>query len=79
MPLRPNRGGFLRPFACCWFIREFLLGHGPQGSPKTDPKIGACQEDIFYHYKRTLHKAYAEDTIASKNEERIKKEAALLL
>jgi hypothetical protein len=72
-PLRPNRGGFLRPFGCGWFIREFLLGHGPQGTPMIDPKIGACQEDIFYHYKLALHKAYAEDTIAYENEERIKK------
>ncbi len=26
--LRPSRGGYLRPFGCGWFIREFLLGHG---------------------------------------------------
>jgi len=73
MDVRPTRGGFLRPFGCGWFIREFLLGNGPQGSPRIDPKVGACQEDIFYHYKRALHKAYAEDTIAYENEDRIKK------
>ena len=33
MPLRPERGGFLRPFGCGQFIREFLLGHGPEESP----------------------------------------------
>ncbi len=49
--LRPGRGGFLRPFDCGWFIREFLLGNGPEGSPKIDPGEGAVQEDIFYHYK----------------------------
>jgi hypothetical protein len=38
-----------------------------------DPKIGACQEDIFYHYKIALHKDFAEDTISYENEERIKR------
>ena len=74
MELRPNRGGFLRPFGCGWFIREFLLGHGPEGSPTIDTERGACQEDIFYHYKIALHKAYAEDAIAYENERRIKAE-----
>jgi hypothetical protein len=73
IPVTPERGGFLRPFGCGWFIREFLLGHGPQDSPRIDPKVGACQEDIFYHYKRALHKAFAEDTIGYENEERIKR------
>jgi DNA-binding PadR family transcriptional regulator len=72
MPLRPGRGGFLRPFGCGWFIREFLIGHGPEGSLKIDPEIGACQEDIFYHYKKAMHRAYAEDAIAWENEERIR-------
>jgi len=60
-PLRPARGGFLRPFGCGWFIRELLLGHGPNGSPKIDPNVGAPQADIFYHYKTTLLKATAVD------------------
>jgi hypothetical protein len=72
LPLRPGRGGFLRPFGCGWFIREFLLGHGPQGSPTIDPEVGTCQEDIFYHYKLALHRAYAEDAVAWENEERVK-------
>jgi len=70
--LRPDRGGFLRPFGCGWFIREFLLGHGPEGAPKINRQRGACQADIFYHYKIALHKAYAEDAIAYENEQRIK-------
>ena len=67
--LRPARGGFLRPFGCGWFIREFLLGHGPNGSPKIDPDLGACQADIFYHYKTALLKAVAVDR-ATRQEER---------
>jgi len=70
--LRPGRGGFLRPFGCGWFIREFLLGHGPEGSPKIDPDKGACQEDIFYHYKLAIHKAYAEDATAWENDARVR-------
>ena len=59
--LRPARGGFLRPFGCGWFIREFLLGHGPYGSAKIDPELGAPQADIFYHYKQALRLVTAED------------------
>ena len=70
--LRPARGGFLRPFGCGWFIREFLKGHAPQGSIKIDPKVGACQEDIFYHYKLALHRAYAEDATAWENDDRVR-------
>ena len=62
----------LRPFGCGFFIREFLLGRGPEGSPKIDPHKGACQEDIFYHYKLALHRAYAEDATARENEDRIR-------
>ena len=43
--LRPVRGGFLRPFRCSWFIREFLMGNGPYGSPMIDPNVGAPQAD----------------------------------
>jgi hypothetical protein len=70
--LRPGRGGFLRPFGCGWFIREFLLGNGPEGSPQIDPEKGAVQEDIFYYYKLALHRAYAEDAVAWENEDRIR-------
>ena len=49
------------------------MGGGPEGSPTVDPEIGACQEDIFYHYKLSLHKAYCEDAVAWENEDRIRK------
>ena len=59
--LRPARGGFLRPFGCGWFIREFLLGNSPYGSPRIDPDVGAPQADIFHHYKMALMRATALD------------------
>jgi hypothetical protein len=61
LPLKPSRGGFLRPFGCGEFIREFLLGHGPHGSPLIDPDIGAPQADTFYHYKQALLRETAFD------------------
>jgi hypothetical protein len=54
LPLRPRRGGFLRPFGCGWFIREYLLGHGPYDSPTINPSLGAPQADIFRCYKLAL-------------------------
>jgi hypothetical protein len=60
-PLRPQRGGFLRPFGCGWFVREFLLGNRPYSSPVIDLNIGAPQSDIFYHYKQALRLVTAED------------------
>lgn len=67
--LKPKRGGFLRPFGCGWFIREFLLGRSPNGSPMIDSTVGAPQADIFYHYKMALRKATALDR-ATRTEER---------
>jgi hypothetical protein len=61
LDLRPSRGGFLRPFGCGWFIREFLLGRGPDGSPAIDPEVGAPQADIFFYYKKALMQATAMD------------------
>jgi hypothetical protein len=61
MELRPVRGGFLRPFGCGWFIREYLLGNGPEGSIKIDPNRGAPQTDICFWYKESLAKATARD------------------
>jgi len=69
-PLRPVRGGFLRPFGCGWFIREFLMGNGPYGSPSIDADIGAPQADIFHHYKMALIRATALDR-ATRTEEKI--------
>jgi hypothetical protein len=58
---RPIRGGFLRPFGCGWFIREFLLGKGPESSKKIDPMHGAVQADINFEYKESLARATAQD------------------
>ncbi len=69
-PLRPARGGFLRPFGCGWFIREFLLGNGPGGSPSIDPDEGAPQAVIFREYKMALLRATAMDR-AIRMEERM--------
>jgi hypothetical protein len=70
--LKPTRGGFLRPFGCGEFIRDFLLGLGPFGRPEIDSGKGACQEDIFYYYKSALHTAYAEDAVGRENDRRVR-------
>jgi len=62
--LRPRRGGFLRPFGCGQFIRSFLLGEGPEGSPRIDPDVGAPTEEIRSAYKAALLRAHAEDMVA---------------
>ncbi|MFC1874654.1 hypothetical protein ACFLY3_00645 [Chloroflexota bacterium] len=61
LDLRPTRGGFLRPFGCGWFIREYLLGNGPEGSTRVDPNRGAVQADINYEYKEALARATARE------------------
>jgi hypothetical protein len=61
LPIRPNRGGYQRPFGCGWFIREFLLGHGPEGSAVIDPEKGAPQADINFEYKEALARATARE------------------
>lgn len=72
--LKPTRGGFLRPFGCGWFIREFLLGNGPYGSPNIDPDIGGPQADIFGHYKLALMRATALDRATRVEEKRARQE-----
>jgi hypothetical protein len=69
--LRPERGGFLRPFGCGWFIREFLLGRGPEGSRQIDPEVGAPMTDIHFGYKSALHRAHARDAVEKDEERRI--------
>jgi hypothetical protein len=64
LPLRPRRGGFLRPFGCGQFIRSFLSGEGPEGSTKIDPEAGAPIEDIRSAYKNALLRSHAEDMVA---------------
>ena len=73
-PLKPTRGGFLRPFGCGWFIREFLSGYSPEGSPVVDPDVGAPQADIFHHYKTALLKATALDRATRAEEKRARRE-----
>jgi len=74
LPIRPKRGGFLRPFGCGLFIREFLLGNCPYDSPKIDPQVGAPQADIFHHYKMALMRATALDRATRVEEKRARRE-----
>ena len=62
--ITPQRGKFLRPFHTGIFIRDYLLGKRPFGSPVIDPKRGAAIEDIRYAYKNALLHEYAEDMVA---------------
>ena len=73
-PLKPKRGGFLRPFGCGWFIREYLLGKEPYDSPKIQPKIGAPQAVIFHDYKLALMKATAFDRATRFEEKKARRE-----
>ena len=72
LPLRPRRGGFLRPFGPCWFILEFLSGRAPYGAPTINPARGAPQSDIRFQYKEALHRAYAEDLVAGEEGKRVR-------
>lgn len=74
LPLRPNKGGFLRPFGCGWFIKEFLLGNAPYESPAIDPEIGSPQADIFYYYKQALRQVTALDRATRLEEKKAKRE-----
>jgi hypothetical protein len=59
--LRPIKGGFLRPFGCGWFIRQYLAGMAPEGSTRIDPIHGATQVDICFEYKETLARVTARE------------------
>jgi len=72
--LKPERGGFLRPFGCGWFIREYLMGNSPNGSPNIDADVGAPQSDIFHHYKIALMKATALDKATRTEEKKARRE-----
>ena len=72
--LKPTRGGFLRPFGCGWFIREFLSGNGPGESPAINPNIGAPQADIFHYYKESLRNATAYDRATRMETRRARRE-----
>lgn len=73
IPLRPNKGGFVRAFGCAWFIIEFLKGNGPEGSRRIDPDIGAPMTDIHFEYKSALHRAHARDAVERDEERRIRR------
>ena len=72
--LKPRHGGFLRPFGCGWFIREYLLGKGPYDSPKIDPEVGAPQAVIFHDYKLALMRATALDRATRLEEKKARRE-----
>ncbi len=74
LELKPKRGGFLRPFGCGWFIREYLLGKEPYGSPKLDPAVGAPQAVIFHDYKLALMRATAFDRATRLEEKKARRE-----
>jgi len=73
-PLKPRRGCSLRPFGCGWFIREFLMGNGPNGSARIDAAVGAPQANIFYHYKMAIIKATALDRATRREEKQARHE-----
>ena len=64
----------MRAFGCAQFISMFLRGDGPHGSPTIDPEIGACQADIFYHYKIALMRATAMDRATRVEEKEARRE-----
>ena len=74
LALRPQRGGFLRPFGCGWFIREFLSGNSLYGSPNIDPGVGAPQADIFHYYKFALMETTAGDRATRVEEKKARRE-----
>ena len=68
--VRPLKGGFQRPFGCGTFIRDFLTGSGPHGSPTIDSDLGAPQTDIFNFYKQSLAQVTAMDKATKEVERR---------
>ena len=75
LPVRPNKGGFIRAFGCGMFIRAFLSGRGDEfGAPTIDPARGDCQANCFFYYKLALFRSYAEDAAVREEEQRAKRE-----
>ena len=71
--VRPQTGGFLRPFGTAWFIMEFLKGNGPEDSKRIDPDEGAPMTDIHFEYKSALHRAHARDAAEREEARRIRR------
>jgi len=70
MQLKPTRGGYLRPFGTAIFIRDYLMGRGPEyGVEAIDPDRGATITDVHSSYKRALHSDMAEDMASRDAEE----------
>jgi DNA-binding PadR family transcriptional regulator len=61
MPLKPVQGGFGRPLQAGLFIRDFLMGRGPEASIVIDPVRGSTQSDINYEYKEASARATARE------------------
>lgn len=72
--LKPKRGGFLRSIGLGLFIRDYLLGKGPQETPRINPVVGTYQADIFYQYKMVLIRATAIDRATRIEEKQAKKQ-----
>jgi len=74
LPLMPRKGGFMRPFGCGEFVRDFLLGNGPYGSPVIDPTVGSPQSDILYFYKTAILREMAINRATRAEERQAKRE-----
>ena len=74
LPLRPRRGAFLRPFHTGHFIKDFLMGSAPFGSPSINPQTGAPQSDIFHYYKMARLEFTVMDRAARQEERQAKRQ-----
>jgi len=74
LQLKPKRGGFLRPFGCGIFIRDFLLGAALFGSQTINPDTGSTQADIFRNYKQAIIRETAMDRAVRTEEKKARKE-----
>lgn len=74
MELRPKKGGSHRVFGCAWFVKQFLMGNKPYGSPSVNPVIGAPQSEIFYEYKNCLIREMAMEKATRQEEELSRRE-----
>lgn len=79
-PLTRVRGGFMRPFGAAVFILDFLAGRGPDyGVEAINPQRGSPQADIHAQYKMALHRAWADDAVATYQERRIREGKSALM
>ena len=71
LPVEPVRGGFrIHPFGTAVFIRDYLMGRGPQyGVPAIEPRAGAPQADIHAAYKDAILFYMAQDLATAREEE----------